>query len=90
MPVTKETSKIVWVLTSLAYHADGTATAVLTKSYIEEGRHFQVDSKKIEISKEQVDIVLDAPPLGATRRKDIGDAVYNYAITFGHITGIII
>ena len=89
MAVTKELSKIVWTLASLAYSPDGTATATLTKSYVEDGRYFHLDSKKINISKEHVDIVLDSAPTGTTRRKDIGDAVYNYAITYGHITGTI-
>ncbi len=90
MAVTKEVSKIQWILTALEYKPDGTAVAVLTKGYTEDSLFYKLDTKTLHIAKVDVDIVLDAAPTKNTRRKDIGDAVYNFAITHGYITGTIV
>jgi hypothetical protein len=89
MAVTKEVSKIIWLLTGLSYHSDGSATVVLTKGYTEEFIFKTLSSVTFQVPKADVDMLLDVPPSGLTRRKDVGDMTYAYALSHGYITGII-
>lgn len=90
MAIVKSNIVLIYKVTSTCLNEDGTVDITLATGYESDGAFVRTGVKKFVAPKNDVDLVLDVAPNGATRRIDIGNAIYNYLLSKGYVSGEIV